>query len=285
MYRRSLSKSHIALVSLSVFMFLTGCTTSLGTSNNKSSDQWNKVIEGLPITASFTKVNVSVDVFSLRFESASEQSAHISLNSSEPEDIKKYFDLNISEKNDQLDIKIKKKNNNKMSLSELNTLRKAELVVQLPANDYTKVDIISDVGTIHYEQIDAEQLTVSTEVGNMTIKDTNTSQMDITSSAGSIKLYDTSGTMDIQNNVGTVHLNVHSLEDDIHIKTDVGNVTVEAETPPEQFSIDLATELGKVTSNWGGSFDEQSARTIKAQAGNNGPHIKVRSSVGNIVLQ
>lgn len=276
------SKNILICLMLATCLIITACASTTDAKGKKVAEGWQYVDEGIRLESKFTNISVSTDVISIRIEPSLDDSTHIHLNSSDLKNIKQNFNFEIKETNDQLKIAIGGKKTIRKDLLGVIKMPGTELNIQLPANEYAKINVSSDVGRIEYTGIDTMQLEVDNEVGQIVIRDSNTEQVKITNSVGSVNMYKVNGKMDIKNSTGSVQVHMQNVQRDINVKADVGAVTIVMEQQPEHIKLNLSTDLGSVKTNLDVDYDKKTKSTVKGHKGANGPEIKVSTDIGKI---
>lgn len=241
-------------------LILSGCSSA----SNTAKQHWKTVYEGQQLEGDFDTVHVKTDVFSIYVHESPDENIHIKVNSPDLEELEKNFNIDVKQTKQQLDITIQGKQKVNLKLLDANKLFGSELHLQLPAQDYDKIALKSEVGTINYNQIFAEKLEITNNVGKIMVQDIH------------------AGKTVIKNSVGSINMNVSSISGDIEAETELGTFDMTVAEEPEQLALDLSTELGRVDTNLDIHYDSKSKNKAVGQKGADGPKLKVRSSIGNI---
>jgi len=271
----------ISALLLATSIIFTGCSSETTTTRSTSTNNWEDALAGVEWKTKFNQIKVDTDVFAVRVEPSADKSTHFKVNDAELKQLQQNFELRIDENNDTLSVKATGKKNT-FGFNALNTPWHAELLIQLPPQEYEKVNVTSDVGKITYDHIQTKALEVTNDAGQIEILDTDTKQTTIHNSAGLITLNNVTGKLDIKNSIGAVNLDLKMIQDNITVKTDVGAVKLTMDNEPDKIKLDLSTDIGKVKTNLDLNYDKQSTRTVRGSNGSNGPEVKISTNVGEI---
>ncbi|TCZ78450.1 hypothetical protein E0485_08080 [Paenibacillus albiflavus] len=279
-----MAKKHtiISALLLTTTIIFTGCSSESTSTRNTSTGNWEDALAGVEWTTKFKQIKVDTEVFAVRVERSADKSTHFKVNDAELGQLQKNFELRIDENNDALSVKATGKKKTSFGFNDLNTAWRAELLIQLPAQEYEKVNVTSNVGKITFDQIQTNTLDITNDAGQIEIQDTDTKQTTIHNAAGLITLNNVTGKLDINNSTGAVNLDLKTIQDNINVDTSVGAVKLTMDNEPDKIKLDLSTDIGRVKTNLDLNFDKQSNSTVRGSKGSNGPEVKISTNVGEI---
>lgn len=254
-------------------------------SSKQSNDQWKSVYQGMNVSQSLSQIRVSTDVMSVRVEPSLDASAHIQIDTNLTlKDLQKMFVMQVKQTGDVLDIQIKgqKKNYN---ILDWNKSRKAELLLQLPPEEYDSIKLSANIGAIQHTQVHAKQLEITNDIGEINVRNVNTQKLNVKGSIGAIHLTNVTGEANIKNSTGLVQLQMPAIQDSVQINTDIGAVKVIIDEHPEQLAVNLSTELGSIDTNLDMDYTVQTRKEIQGTIGKaKQPALKVKTEIGKVEL-
>lgn len=270
----------VCMIILAVGLVVSGCSWK----GKNASKDINAVHEGIEVESKFKNVSVSTDVVSVIVEPSEDQSAHVRIESSDPDQFNKDFNFELKDTNDQLSITVEAKKKINVNLFNWSNKLKSQLYVQLPERDYKKIKIDSNVGKIEFSSVDVKQLDAKNDVGEIVVTDVDTEKTTVKNSVGSISLHNVNGKLDVKNSTGPVNMNMQSIQEDLTVSTDIGPITIDVEEEPDHIDLKMSTEIGKINTNFEMNYSEKSNRTVKGQKGKGGPKVKVSTEIGKIEM-
>lgn len=274
----------VCSVILAASLIFAGCSAKQNVAASNQAGQTLQANEEMQVEANFRSVSVKSDVPAVRIEPSSDRFAHLTMQSSAPKEFAEHFDVYYKETGDRLEVIVQGKNNRKNipELLDLIKVWKAELHIQLPSDQYERIDVNTDIGKIEYSGLGAEQLAVKSEVGAIAVADADAGQATIRNSVGSIAVHNVSGVMDVTNQTGTVQIDVKNVEHNITARTEIGAVTITTERHPENVGLALSSEMGKISTNFAMDYKENTRSSVVGQKGSGGAKIQVDTSIGPI---
>lgn len=170
-----------------------------------------------------------------------------------------------------------------------------KLQIAVPKKDYRQLQVISNVGSLNIEQINAKNVDLTGDVGSINVKNMNSEQFAITASTGSIKVNEVNsdkikiisdvGSVDVRNSesdmhiqseTGSVYVKQRTLTKPLTIKSDVGSIKIDLEEKPKDAFFDVSSDVGSVK-----IFGKKGTALI----GNGNVKITLTSEVGSIRVQ
>lgn len=228
------------------------------------------------------QIQVETDIASIKINESSDEQLYVSLNGMMDEKSKENYRFSVESHGNQAEIIFDVNENNRFSFFEFNNLN-TELIISLPKKSFKEVDIHSNVGKIEIGTIRAEELVVGTNVGKIALGEYIGKQAELKTDVGKIEVKKAIGQMNIETNTGNVYLGMDKIDEDINIKSNTGKVEVVAMNKPNFLTLDLKSDIGKVTADTEGiSIEEEMDREIVGRIGSGGPKVKVRTNVGSI---
>lgn len=178
------------------------------------------------------------------------------------------------------------------------------LDIAVPQSDYQSFTVNSKVGKIDVQQLTAKQLNIGANTGAITVQN-ETGAVSVHSNTGAIKLSDiqgdiqvkanmgavsvthVNGTMNIQSNMGAIRVDETTITHDITVHGNVGEVTVQSETPPTALQFQLKTTIGAATVGLSGAqYTSQSRGTVSGSIGSGGgPMVDLEVDTGAVELK
>lgn len=271
----------VCAIILAIGLVVSGCTWK---EKNNALEDIKTVHEGIKVESKFKNVSVSTDVISVIVEPSEDQSAHIRIESTDPDQFDKDFDFQLKDSNDELSVTIKGKKKLNVNLFEWKNKLNSQLYIQLPEQDYKKIMVHSDVGKIEYSSVNAKQLDLKNDVGEIAVQDVDTEKTTVKNSVGSIKLDNVNGKLDVKNSTGPVDMSMKSIVNDLTVSTDIGPITIDVDEEPADLELDLSTEIGKIDTNFEMNYSKKSNRSAQGQKGKGGPKVKVSTEIGKIEM-
>lgn len=162
---------------------------------------------------------------------------------------------------------------------------KRVLTVTIPKDGLTKVVVNGDATNINVETESVKELVATSDVGKISVEKFSGERMTLRNDVGAVDVRDASGEIDIQTDTGTIALTIDDMTEDIRLKSDVGTVSVNLKKVPEALRLDLDSDVGKVKVAGLSDFDNVSGAPIRAEKGQGGPMLYVRTDVGSITIE
>lgn len=250
-------------------------------------EDFNKELKGEPFLQEKT---ISSD--SIRSLHAKTNTFNLEMIRGDSEDIKirlegnvseKYLDkitLNAVTKGDVLEIESKIKNSGfTFGWTVINT----KLIVELPERLWDSVEVDTDTGNVEIQDLNADKININTDVGNVKVSNYATKQFNVETDTGNITLTDGTGALKMKSDVGNIRVEAETIQNDITIGSEVGNVTISVDEGPKSANIRVMSEVGNVKMDWDG-ISSKSKKNINKKIGNGDITIDIETEVGNVKL-
>lgn len=121
------------------------------------------------------------------------------------------------------------------------------LTVSLPEKQYENIQVESDNGRIHVEDIKAEEIKLETDNGQISLKNVETKLANIDSDNGRVILDHVQGEINGELDNGHISVTTNDLKWPMDLRTDNGSIEIKTESEPTNATIDAKTDNGKIT--------------------------------------
>ena len=148
------------------------------------------------------------------------------------------------------------------------------LTIRVPKNhEFKEIQTYNKVGSLDIRHVTADEVSARTSVAQLALEDIKTTKLTAVSKVGMIEIARSSGRIDVRNDVGSVEIQASELEDDINVKTSVGEIEVNLDRKPANAMISGTSGIGDVDVFGGNAV--YSAGEMKHQ-------VKLRTELGTI---
>lgn len=148
-----------------------------------------------------------------------------------------------------------------------------------------------------YDSLTVQTATGEVDASNLTVKRMNfhlaTGALNIeqirgnvtgTTSTGAITITNVAGSLNLTANTGKIAVHDAALTHNITAKTNTGEVTIEADTPPKNLQFNLSTSIGSVNADVPNATVNGGRTSVSGTVGSGGPVITGHSDVGAVSL-
>ncbi|QDP41743.1 DUF4097 family beta strand repeat-containing protein [Radiobacillus deserti] len=157
--------------------------------------------------------------------------------------------------------------------------------VKLPDKEFKSITMESNVGEVRISNIKTKELIAYSDVGDMTINQVVAAKSTLHTDVGEIEVNAGTGAFSIESDTGEVSLELDSFVDDVKINSNVGEISVSLRNEPENFTFDLASDVGEVSVNGFSSIPKSSGKSYYVEQGNGNPILQVKTDVGEIEIE
>ncbi|NLW22545.1 MAG: DUF4097 domain-containing protein [Tissierellia bacterium] len=217
-------------------------------------------------------------------------------------DISTHINTNLETKTigDKLIIEAKTKNL-KSNFNSTNIDLHLDIII--PSTYTDNLNIKSDLGSIHIEDLELNKLYVMGELGNINIKNTYVVELDASSSLGKISIEDVyskenklvtdlgsisvknvTGDLEVKTDLGRIELEYHELSSNINAKSNSGNIEIIL-PKKSNFTLDANTGLGSIDTNFPLDTMEKSNTKVTGKVGSGANGITLSVDLGSISIK
>lgn len=182
--------------------------------------------------------------------------------------------LHADVKDEKLTVQLK--NKRKFFISFDFTFERMVLTVKVPEKQYDRILVDSDNGRINVENMNAKDISFATDNGTVELKNIEADAIDVKSDNGKIILNQVTGKINGRTDNGSISLVTNNLDRVINLTTDNGRIDIETDQEPENATIDVKTDNGKIS-----VFGNANEKTVYGKGEN---LIKLRSDNGRITV-
>jgi len=123
-----------------------------------------------------------------------------------------------------------------------------KLTVSLPEKQYEHMQVESDNGIIHAEDIKAEQLTLESDNGQISLDKVEIELADVETDNGAVILDHVVGEVKVRLDNGRITVITENLNNwPLDLETDNGSIEIKTETEPTNATIEAETDNGKIS--------------------------------------
>ncbi|GAA5415922.1 hypothetical protein Pryu01_00954 [Paraliobacillus ryukyuensis] len=247
---------------------------------------YEKITENKTFDASnIEALDVAVNVADTTIEQSADSSIHVHLVGKVSERTQKQMKYEVYEEAGTVIIQLNQTGAQWFNFSILPSLsfNKLDLVIQLPDKMFKKLMLSSDVAELNILYGDFQSVNITSDVGDIQIENTKTSQVTIEADDGDIDIENGLGSWEITSDVGDTDISLDTWNNDVLIYTNVGEIDVELPVLPNQFKMDLASDVGEVeTTGIPQSREASDDDNVYLEIGADGPLLQLKSDVGDV---
>ncbi|MEV5027564.1 DUF4097 family beta strand repeat-containing protein [Paenibacillus sp. LPE1-1-1.1] len=226
-------------------------------------------------------IHAETDTFNITFERGTSKDIQIKLDGSVTKSSIDKIIFTAETKGDTLYIEGNTKNRFTIGYSVMNL----KMVVELPEKLWNSVDIETDTGNIVLDQMEGSKLHVTSDTGNVKVSNYNFAEIDFESDTGNVSFTDGEGIVNGETDTGNVRIETAELREDITLKSDTGNITVNVDKEPASAAVYIQKDVGSSKVEWGGFSDSNDSKSIvDGKIGSGDIKIHINSEVGNVRL-
>lgn len=231
--------------------------------------------------SSIRSVHTETDTFNVSFVRGTTDDIQLRLEGNASKKNVNNIVLKAEPKDDTLYIEGSVKNHFFVGVSIINL----KLTVELPEKLWESVDIESDTGNIVIDQLNADEIKVKSDTGNLKASNYSTGQFVFESDTGNVALTDGAGRLNGETDTGNIRVESKEIRNDISLKSDTGNVTINVDKHPQSASIRIQKDIGNSNVEWDGFSDRNDSKSVvDGMIGSGEIQIDIQSEVGNVKL-
>lgn len=124
--------------------------------------------------------------------------------------------------------------------------KQMHMTIYIPEDQLALVDLTNRVGSVDVRQIQVDKLSIKTDVAKVIVREVEARHIHTESSVGAIRIENSTGDITATGNVGQVLVDVETVEGNMDLRSDVGEVKLILAAEPTNVSFFGSSEIGSV---------------------------------------
>lgn len=154
--------------------------------------------------------------------------------------------VSIEENQSELKINIGKERFLNISFFNIDFLKRLQVDLYLPDKQFNTLVVKNDVGNTDINDIHVGNLTTETDVANLTIENVTANSVVAETDVGNLTLSNVQGKLYAKSDVGNITINAEEITNDMTISSDVGRIRLTVPQIPNNVTFNADSSVGNV---------------------------------------